>query len=103
MFHVWCRYLFSIASKTIYTIDSFDPFNIFELIDFLSDNASLALPRRSAGGVAVTSPHYTLNVSSLRIPAFGMHLLSTHHKLATHVESLVQHFRQRHCFDGSRH
>src|SRR5882762_6780864 len=27
------------------------------------DNASLALPRRSTGGVAVTSPHYTVNVS----------------------------------------
>jgi hypothetical protein len=27
------------------------------------DNASLALPRRSARGVAVTSLHYTLNVS----------------------------------------
>ena len=27
------------------------------------DNASLALPRRSAGGVAVTSPNYPLNVS----------------------------------------
>src|ERR1700752_5184173 len=28
MFHVFCRYLFSIASNTI---DSFDPFDIFEL------------------------------------------------------------------------
>src|SRR5882762_11185595 len=30
------------------------------------DKASLALPRRSAGGVAVTSPHYTVNVSPAR-------------------------------------
>ena len=32
MFHVLCGYLFSIASNTI---DSFDPFNIFELVIFL--------------------------------------------------------------------
>jgi len=32
MFHVLFAYLFSIAPDTI---DSFDPFNIFEVIDFL--------------------------------------------------------------------
>jgi hypothetical protein len=32
MFHVLCGYLVGMASNTI---DSFDPFNIFELIDVL--------------------------------------------------------------------
>jgi hypothetical protein len=48
MFHVLCGYLFSMASNTI---DSFDPFNIFELIDFLLTPAlfhHLRVPRRLA-------------------------------------------------------
>ena len=48
MFHVLCGYLFSIASNTI---DSFDPFNIFELIDLLLTPAlfhHLRVPRRLA-------------------------------------------------------
>src|SRR6266481_5221989 len=48
MFHVLCGYLFSMASNTI---DSFDPFNIFELIDFLLTPCffhHLRVPRRLA-------------------------------------------------------
>jgi hypothetical protein len=48
MFHVLCGYLFSMASNTI---DSFDPFNAFELIDFLLTPAffyHLGVPRRLA-------------------------------------------------------
>src|SRR5258708_23539782 len=48
MFHILCSYLFSMASNTI---DSFDPFNIFELIDFLLTPCffhHLRAPRRLA-------------------------------------------------------
>jgi len=48
MFHVLCGYLFKVASNTI---DSFDPFNIFKLIDFLLTAAlfhHLRVPRRLA-------------------------------------------------------
>src|SRR6266478_850345 len=48
MFHVLCGYLFRMASNGI---DSFDPFNIFELIDFLLTPAlfyHLRVPRRLA-------------------------------------------------------
>jgi hypothetical protein len=48
MFHVLCGYLFSMASNTI---DSFDPLNIFELIDFLLTPCffhHLRVPRRLA-------------------------------------------------------
>lgn len=48
MFHVLCGYLFSIASNTI---DNFDPFNIFQLIDFLVTqrfSITYVVPRRSA-------------------------------------------------------
>jgi len=48
MFHVLCGYLFSMASNTI---DSFDAFNIFKLIDFPLTPAlfhHLRVPRRLA-------------------------------------------------------
>jgi hypothetical protein len=48
MFHILCGYVFGIASNTI---NSFDPFNIFELIDVLLTPAlfhHLRVPRRLA-------------------------------------------------------
>ena len=46
LFHVLYGHLLSLASNTI---DSFDPFNIFELIDFLLNSSAfhhLRVPRR---------------------------------------------------------
>jgi hypothetical protein len=53
MFHVLCGYLFSIASNAI---DSFDPFNIFELIDFSANPSAFpSLTCATAFGTALAS------------------------------------------------